>query len=78
MEEISVDNASDWYLPLCLGRAYGFELRKYSNELVMVQPRGVVKMNCQLTISSTNASCLGDVSMKAGYDSEVFWRRDNC
>lgn len=41
------------------------------NELVMVQPReiGIVKMNCQLTISSNgNASCLGDVSMKAGYD----------
>ena len=31
-----------------------------------------VKMNCQLTISSNgNASCLGDVSMKAGYDSEI-------
>ena len=44
------------------------------NELVMVQPReiGIVKMNCQLTISSNgNASCLGDVSMKAGYDSEI-------
>ena len=44
------------------------------NEPVMVQPReiGIAKMNCQLDISSGgNASCLGDVSMKAGYDSEI-------
>ena len=44
------------------------------NELVMVQPReiGIVKMNCQLTISSNgNASCLGDVSMKAHYPREA-------
>ena len=44
------------------------------NELVMVQPReiGIAKMNCQLDISSGgNASCFGDVSMSAGYDSEI-------
>lgn len=40
------------------------------NEPVMVQPReiGIAKMDCRLEISSNgNASCLGDVSMKAGY-----------
>ena len=44
------------------------------NEPVMVQPReiGIAKMDCRLEISSNgNASCLGDVSMKAGYDSEI-------
>ena len=44
------------------------------NEPAMVQPReiGIAKMNCRLEISSGgNASCFGDVSMSAGYDSEI-------
>ena len=49
-------------------------VERLPNEPVMVQPReiGIAKMDCRLEISSNgNASCLGDVSMKAGYDSEI-------
>ncbi|MBM6888198.1 hypothetical protein [Pseudoflavonifractor phocaeensis] len=46
----------------------------HPNEVTAIQPReiGVAIMNCRLSISSGgNASCFGDVSMSAGYDSEI-------